>query len=161
MIAPQNFRLLVALFLVLAIAGCTKPPGRRGVVTGPLSMEDESEAHALYVELVARSSAGEWAAARATVQLLVVGALFTAIFNSDLADLWAWAWVVAMVVMSGFVVRKRAPAVPSILLTGIAARCSLRAPRLSSSLRACSSSRSVSATMPRCRPPSRKKWVLL
>jgi putative ABC transport system permease protein len=31
-----------------------------------------------------------WASARAGVQLLIVGVVFTAIFNSDLAMLWAW-----------------------------------------------------------------------
>ena len=62
-----------------------------------------------------------WAAARATVQLLAVGVLFSAIFNAGLAELWAWTWVVGMVVMSGAVVRRRAPDVPAIFLTGLVA----------------------------------------
>ena len=33
-----------------------------------------------------------WAAARATVQLLGVGALFTVIFESGLASLWSVLW---------------------------------------------------------------------
>ena len=56
-----------------------------------------------------------WATIRATVQLLAVGVLFTVIFESDLADLWARLWVGVMVLVSGFVVRKRAPAAPRLL----------------------------------------------
>lgn len=61
-----------------------------------------------------------WATIRATAQLLAVGVLFTVIFDSDLADLWAWMWVGVMVITSAFVVRERAPAVPHLLTIGFA-----------------------------------------
>ena len=48
------------------------------------------------------------AAIRATVQLLAVGVLFTAIFTSRYALWWAWVWVLVMVVISTTVVRRRA-----------------------------------------------------
>ena len=57
-----------------------------------------------------------WAAARATVQLIAVGLLFTVIFESGLAELWAWLWVAVMVGVATFVVRKRAPAVPGVTI---------------------------------------------
>lgn len=50
-----------------------------------------------------------WAATRATVQLIAVGLLFTIIFESSLAELWAWLWVAVMVAIATFVVRRRAP----------------------------------------------------
>lgn len=62
-----------------------------------------------------------WATVRATVQLLAVGALFSVIFDSDLAKLWAWIWVGAMVVISGFVVARRAPTVPGLRSIGLIA----------------------------------------
>jgi putative ABC transport system permease protein len=62
-----------------------------------------------------------WATVRATVQLIGVGLLFTVIFESGLADLWAWLWVVLMVVVSAFVVRQRAPELPDLVLIGLAA----------------------------------------
>lgn len=62
-----------------------------------------------------------WASARAAVQLLAVGVLFTAIFESDLAMLWAWLWIVGMVVVSAFVVVRRAKSVPQLFPTALAA----------------------------------------
>ncbi|MCP3973527.1 MAG: ABC transporter permease [bacterium] len=62
-----------------------------------------------------------WAAIRATVQLLAVGLLFTVIFDSGLAELWAWLWVAAMVAVAVTVVLRRAPKVPGILLPAVAA----------------------------------------
>ncbi len=62
-----------------------------------------------------------WAAIRATVQLLAVGLLFTVIFDSSLAELWAWLWVAAMVTVAVTVVLRRAPKVPGILLPAVAA----------------------------------------
>ena len=62
-----------------------------------------------------------WATLRATAQLLAVGVLFSAIFESDGAGLWAWIWVVLMVVVSAFVVRRRAPAVPHLAAIGFVA----------------------------------------
>ncbi len=48
------------------------------------------------------------AAARATVQLLGVGVLFTFIFQSSSAMWLAWLWVVVMVIIATVVVRRRA-----------------------------------------------------
>jgi len=48
------------------------------------------------------------ASVRAAVQLLVVGVLFTAIFASTAAPIWASAWVVGMVVVGSAVVVRRA-----------------------------------------------------
>lgn len=48
-----------------------------------------------------------WAALRATAQLLAVGALFSVIFSSELAPLWAAIWVGGMVVVSAVVVTRR------------------------------------------------------
>lgn len=52
------------------------------------------------------------ASLRAAVQLLAVGYLFTLVFESDLDDLLAWIWVVAMVAITGFVAHRRAPSIP-------------------------------------------------
>jgi len=49
------------------------------------------------------------ASVRAAVQLLLVGGLFVAIFESSRAMAWAWTWVVGMVVVATVVVRRRAP----------------------------------------------------
>jgi putative ABC transport system permease protein len=57
-----------------------------------------------------------WAAVRATAQLIAVGLIFTVIFDSALAELWAWLWVAVMVGVATYVVRKRAPAVPGVTL---------------------------------------------
>lgn len=57
-----------------------------------------------------------WAAARATVQLIAVGLVFTIIFESGLAQLWAWLWVAVMVGVATYVVRRRAPRVPGVTL---------------------------------------------
>ncbi len=62
-----------------------------------------------------------WASARAAGQLLLVGLLFTAIFDSELAMLWAWLWVIGMVAISARVVVRRAESVPNLLPTSIAA----------------------------------------
>lgn len=60
-----------------------------------------------------------WAAARATVQLLAVGVVFTVIFESNRAALWAWLWVVAMVLLAAFTVARRAREVPGVLWIGV------------------------------------------
>lgn len=62
-----------------------------------------------------------WAAVRATVQLLAVGFFFSAIFESSGAEVWAWLWVVGMVVVSAWVVQRRTPTVPGIFGIGLAA----------------------------------------
>lgn len=51
-----------------------------------------------------------WAALRAAVQLLAVGALFKLIFESSWATTWAWLWTVGMVVMATAVVVRRTDA---------------------------------------------------
>jgi putative ABC transport system permease protein len=60
-----------------------------------------------------------WASARATVQLLAVGFLFTFIFESEQGDLWAWLWVVMMVIVSAVVVTRRAARVPQLFPTAV------------------------------------------
>lgn len=62
-----------------------------------------------------------WAAARATVQLLAVGVLFVVIFESSRALLWGWSWVVAMVLVAGWVVTRRAGWVPGLHWLGVVA----------------------------------------
>jgi putative ABC transport system permease protein len=62
-----------------------------------------------------------WASARAGAQLLIVGVVFTAIFNSDLAMLWAWLWIAAMLLLSGWVVTRRASDVPNLFPTALGA----------------------------------------
>lgn len=62
-----------------------------------------------------------WAAFRAAVQLLAVGVLFRLIFDSARAPLWAWMWVVFMVVIAGFVVQGRSKGVPDMLAVGLVA----------------------------------------
>lgn len=61
-----------------------------------------------------------WASARATVQLLAVGALFTVIFESGYANGWAALWVVMMVAISAFVVTRRTGA-PRLAIVGLLA----------------------------------------
>lgn len=56
-----------------------------------------------------------WAALRAALQLLAVGALFKLIFESDWATAFAWVWTAAMVIMAGaVVVRRTKTAVPQL-----------------------------------------------
>jgi putative ABC transport system permease protein len=62
-----------------------------------------------------------WASARAAVQLLLVGLLFTAIFESGLAMFWSWLWVIGMVIVSAGVVVRRASSVPNLLPTALMA----------------------------------------
>jgi len=60
-----------------------------------------------------------WACARAAVQLLLVGALFTFIFESTLAALWSGLWVALMVGVAGFVVTRRTGGVPKLAPIGV------------------------------------------
>jgi len=62
-----------------------------------------------------------WAAARATVQLLAVGAFFTVIFESRFADLWSVVWVIAMVGIAGAVVSRRTGTGRDLLVVGLVA----------------------------------------
>lgn len=61
-----------------------------------------------------------WAAARALVQLLLVGAALTLIIEPGRSLLWSWMWVLAMVAYAGDVARRRAPEVPRIMPLAIA-----------------------------------------
>lgn len=65
-----------------------------------------------------------WAAFRAAVQLLAVGAIFTVVIGSSYAIWWAWIWVIVMVVVAGETARRRAKEVPglrSLVMAAIAA----------------------------------------
>ncbi|NEE00637.1 ABC transporter permease [Phytoactinopolyspora halotolerans] len=62
-----------------------------------------------------------WAAARALVQLLLVGAALALIIEEGRPLAWSWLWVVAMVAYAGDVARRRAPEVPGVMWLAIAA----------------------------------------
>lgn len=53
-----------------------------------------------------------WAGIRAAVQLTAVGFILAAIIRSTLPGLWAWAWVVAMVIVATTVMIHRTPEGP-------------------------------------------------
>ena len=55
-----------------------------------------------------------WAVVRAIAQLLVVGAVLTAIIGPDQPLAWSWLWVALMAVVAADVVRRRAPEVPGL-----------------------------------------------
>lgn len=61
-----------------------------------------------------------WASLRAGVQLIAVGVFFTVIFESSFAAVWAWLWVLAMVLISGWIVTRRASTVPGLFAIGLA-----------------------------------------
>src|SRR5262245_57336975 len=56
-----------------------------------------------------------WASARAITQLLAVGYLLVLVVDDDAPVIWAWLWVVAMVIFAAVTVRRRASEVPDIL----------------------------------------------
>jgi putative ABC transport system permease protein len=56
-----------------------------------------------------------WAATRALAQLLAVGLLLQVLLEPDVSIWWGWGWVVAMVVIAAWTVRRRAPSVPGSL----------------------------------------------
>lgn len=56
-----------------------------------------------------------WASARAAVQLLLVGAALHLVLAADAPIVWAWLWVLGMVVFASVTVRNRAPEIPGIL----------------------------------------------
>lgn len=58
-----------------------------------------------------------WAAFRAAVQLLAVGAVLAVIFTSPGAMVFAWLWVVFMVVIAAETAKRRAPEVPGLRTT--------------------------------------------
>lgn len=62
-----------------------------------------------------------WAAARAIVQLLLVGAALALVIAPERAIAWSWVWVAAMTLYAGDVVRRRAPEVPRLLWLAAAA----------------------------------------
>jgi len=62
-----------------------------------------------------------WASVRAGAQLLFVGLIFTTIFSSDLATIWAWLWTILMVLMASAVIVRRATDIPHLLTTSLAA----------------------------------------
>lgn len=62
-----------------------------------------------------------WSVVRATVQLIAVGLLFTVIFESEQAAVWAWLWVAAMVVASAYVAARRAAGVPGVAVSAFTA----------------------------------------
>jgi putative ABC transport system permease protein len=61
------------------------------------------------------------ASVRALAQLLVVGGLFTFIFDTGGAVALAWLWVALMVAVTVFVVGRRAPAIPGLRLAALEA----------------------------------------
>lgn len=62
-----------------------------------------------------------WAAARALVQLLLVGGALTLLFAPGRSLWWSWAWVAGMVAYAGDVARRRAPEVPRFAPLAVAA----------------------------------------
>lgn len=62
-----------------------------------------------------------WASLRATVQLLLVGVFFAAVFESALAGLWSGLWVAGMVAVAGGVVARRTGAGRRLILVGVGA----------------------------------------
>lgn len=59
-----------------------------------------------------------WAAARAAVQLLLVGLALRLILEPDASVWWAWLWVGLMVAFAGRVIRTRAREVPGAAMLG-------------------------------------------
>ena len=62
-----------------------------------------------------------WSAARALVQLLLVGGALTLLFGPGRSLWWSWAWVAGMVAYAGDVARRRAPEVPRFAPLAMAA----------------------------------------
>lgn len=62
-----------------------------------------------------------WAALRAAVQLLAVGAVLAVIFRSSHSWLWSVVWVAGMVLVAAFTVQRRAPTIPGLGWVGLAA----------------------------------------
>ena len=60
------------------------------------------------------------AAARALVQLLLVGAALTLIISPGRSIWWSWLWVAAMLGYASVVARRRAPEVPHLLPLALA-----------------------------------------
>jgi putative ABC transport system permease protein len=62
-----------------------------------------------------------WSAARALVQLLLVGGMLVLLFQPGRSLWWSWAWIAGMVAYAGDVARRRAPEVPRLAPLAIAA----------------------------------------
>lgn len=62
-----------------------------------------------------------WAAARALVQLLLVGVALALLLEPGRSLWWSWAWIAGMVGYAGDVAHRRAPEVPRLRLLAIAA----------------------------------------
>ena len=55
-----------------------------------------------------------WAAVRALVQLLLVGAALALLLEPGRSLWWSWAWIAGMICYAGDVTRRRAPEVPQL-----------------------------------------------
>lgn len=55
-----------------------------------------------------------WAAARALVQLLIVGVVLAWLLHPGRSLWWSWAWTSGMILYAGDVARRRAPEVPRL-----------------------------------------------
>lgn len=62
-----------------------------------------------------------WAAARALVQLLIVGSALTLVLDEDAPVGWALLWVAAMVLVAAITIWRRAPEVPDLFPVGLVA----------------------------------------
>lgn len=62
-----------------------------------------------------------WSSARAMVQLLGIGLLLQVLLEPGVSIWWGWGWVVAMLFVVAFTVRRRAPNVPGIFGMALAA----------------------------------------
>ncbi|GAC55071.1 ABC transporter permease [Gordonia amicalis] len=62
-----------------------------------------------------------WAAVRALVQLLLVGAALSLLLEPGRSLAWSWLWTAAMVAYAGDVARRRAPEFPRIMALTITA----------------------------------------
>ena len=60
-----------------------------------------------------------WAAARALIQLLLVGFALRLVVDDDDPLVWSWVWVLVMVVFAGWTVRRRAPELPHGFVLGL------------------------------------------
>lgn len=61
------------------------------------------------------------AAARALVQLVVVGAALGLVIGPDQPLVWSWLWVAGIVLIAAWVVRRRAPELPGVFGLALAA----------------------------------------
>ncbi len=62
-----------------------------------------------------------WAATRAFVQMVVIGAGLGLVFANDTPIVWSWLWVVAMVVIGAVTVASRVRELPGTIFTALVA----------------------------------------